>query len=162
MTNEQIKQYIETNKEIVDSCLLLAKQLSKMGICTRANYGAVLWKPDCTSTRGRLISTGYTTVPKGEVACNNTISQCLRSRLGIPSGERYEICKSIHAEWDVIMNSAPNDRLGTILFLAGSDNVKLATPCSICERMLKYSHVLAVVRYNYNDPDKPIDIMYLQ
>ena len=148
---DKLMMYNLKSSDNTKKCLALARTLALSGSCSRRNYGAVLWKPhDERAISGRVVSVGSTTVPTGVSPC--TSSNCLRTKLGVPSGERYELCKSIHAEWSALLNCSPEDARGSILFLYGvddkGDSVDLASPCSICERLIKYAGVIAVVRFD--------------
>ena len=114
----------------------LAKSVCKRGTCTKVEIGAVIIKDD------QVISTGYCGAPRGTKSSHEH-GFCLRRQLGIPSGHRYEICRSIHAEQNAIINAA---RSGTSLLggdmyiyghIYGKDNQPLnAFPCFICKKML--------------------------
>ena len=79
-------------------------------------------------------------MPRGRKNCTD-LNWCLREKLGIPRGERYELCRSVHAEANAII-SAPRDKmLGSSLYLVGidmssGDYVKNANSCSMCKRMV--------------------------
>jgi len=127
-------KYIRPSKD--QYYLDLAKTVSKRGTCTKVEMGAVIIKDD------QVISTGYCGAPRGTKSSQEH-GFCLRRQLGIPSGSRYEICRSVHAEQNAIINAA---RSGTSLLggdmyiygrIYGKDNQPLdAFPCFICKKML--------------------------
>ena len=112
----------------------LAEMVSQRGTCLRRLYGAVIVKND------EVIATGYVGAPRGRKNCSD-LKVCIRQKLKIPRGERYEMCRSVHAEANAII-SAPRDKMiGSSLYLVGrevSDGsyVKNASSCSLCKRMI--------------------------
>ena len=121
-------------RDKVNYYLDLAESVSQRGTCLRRHYGAVIVKND------EVISTGYVGAPRGRKNCTD-LNWCLREKLGIPRGERYELCRSVHAEANAI-SSAPRDKmLGSSRYLVGidmstGDYVKNANSCSMCKRMV--------------------------
>jgi dCMP deaminase len=107
--------------------------------CLRRNVGAVLVKDK------HLLSTGYNGPPKGLKHCDET--GCLRSNLGIPSGERHEICRGLHAEQNAIIQAAVFgvSIKGSILYVTN-------TPCVVCAKMLINAGVKEIV-YDGEYPD---------
>ena len=113
----------------------LAKSVCTRGTCTKVEIGAVIIRND------QVISTGYCGAPRGTKSSHEH-GFCLRRQLGIPSGHRYEICRSVHAEQNAIINAA---RSGTSLLggdmyiygrLYGKAQPLDAFPCFICKKML--------------------------
>ena len=88
----------------------LAEMVSQRGTCLRRLYGAVIVKND------EVIATGYVGAPRGRKNCSD-LKVCIRQKLKIPRGERYEMCRSVHAEANAII-SAPRDKMiGSSLYL---------------------------------------------
>lgn len=111
--------------------LNIALEISRRGTCLRRNYGAVIVKTD------QIISTGYTGVPRWVSHCKT----CLRNEKNIPSGERYDLCRSIHAEQNAIIHSSRQDMLGSEIFVAGfevqtGEEVQGKIPCEMCKRFI--------------------------
>ena len=112
----------------------IAETVAKRSTCLRRHYGAVIVNHD------EIVSTGYAGAPRGRKNCSD-LNRCVRTELGIPRGERYELCRSVHAEANAII-SAPRDKMiGSSLYLVGrevSDGsyVKNASSCSMCKRMI--------------------------
>lgn len=112
----------------------LAEMVSQRGTCLRRLYGAVVVKND------EVIATGYVGAPRGRKNCTD-LKVCIRQKLNIPRGERYELCRSVHAEANAII-SAPRDKMiGSSLYLVGvevSDGsyIRNANSCSMCKRMI--------------------------
>ena len=112
----------------------IAESVLERGTCLRRNYGAVIVKDD------EIVSTGYTGAPRGrENCCDKGI--CLRDKLKIPRGTRYEVCRSVHAEANAIISASRKEMLGGQLFLCGKDYkskeyVEDANSCSMCKRLI--------------------------
>ena len=115
--------------------LNIAIEVSKRGTCLRRNYGAVIVNND------EIISTGYTGAPRGAKNCVD-IGYCPRSKLNIPSGERYELCRSVHAEMNALIHAARRDTIGGVMYLMGMDTETAdpipdgAEPCRLCKRVI--------------------------
>lgn len=112
----------------------IAQTVLERATCLRRVYGAIIVKND------EIISTGYNGAPRGRRNCVD-MGYCTREQLRVPRGERYELCRSVHAEANAII-SAPRDKmLGSSLYLVGidmstGDYVKNANSCSMCKRMV--------------------------
>jgi len=124
----------------------IALAASQRSTCLRMHYGAIIVKDD------RIIATGYNGAPSGEPNCCD-VGRCERMEKNIPHGERYELCKSVHAEMNAIMRATENTK-GATLYLAGVDmtdgKIVNAKPCSICARLIKQSG-LRVVNTSFDD-----------
>ncbi len=122
------------NKE--DWYIEIAKVISMRSTCIRARAGSVIVKNDV------IISTGYNGSPRGEPNCCD-IGICERDMLGIKPGERYEMCRSIHAEANAILNAARSGMsvIGGDMYLyferLDGQKVKHGGPCLMCSRMIK-------------------------
>lgn len=81
----------------------MAQVALERGTCLRRNFGAVIVKNDV------IVSTGYNGAPRGRANCID-IGTCIRQKMGIPRGERYEFCRSVHAEMNAII-AAPRDQM---------------------------------------------------
>ncbi len=112
----------------------IAETVLERGTCLRRNFGAIIVRND------QIISTGYTGAPRGRKNCLD-LGVCLRESMNIPRGERYELCRSVHAEANAIISASRNDMIGSILYLAGRDMatgalVENASSCSMCKRLI--------------------------
>lgn len=121
-------------RDKVNYYLDLAESVSQRGTCLRRHYGAVIVKND------EVISTGYVGAPRGRKNCTD-MNLCLREKLGIPRGERYELCRSVHAEANAIISASRDKMLGSSLYLVGvdmrtGDYVQNANSCSMCKRLV--------------------------
>ena len=112
----------------------IADAVSERSTCLRRKYGAIIVRND------EIISTGYNGAPRGRQNCTD-LGRCTRDELHIPSGERYELCRSVHAEANAIISAARRDTMNATLYLAGR-NAKTGeilhdtTSCSMCRRMI--------------------------
>ena len=102
--------------------------------CLRRKYGAIVVRAD------EIVSTGYNGAPRGRRNCSD-LGYCAREKLNIPRGERYELCRSVHAEANAIISASRRDMLGGTLYLVGRDArsgtlLKDATPCAMCRRLI--------------------------
>ena len=114
--------------------LNIAREVARRSTCLRRWYGAVIVKND------QIISTGYAGAARGAVNCTD-IGTCPRTQANIPRGERYELCRSVHAEMNAIIHAARSDMIGSTLYLAGIDPetgevVSGSMPCKICCRLI--------------------------
>ena len=96
-----------------------------------------------------VISTGYVGAPRGRANCSD-LGYCLRTQLNVPRGERYELCRSVHAEANAIISGSRRDMLGSTLYLAGQEvptgeYIQNATCCSMCKRMVINAGIETVV-----------------
>jgi dCMP deaminase len=114
--------------------LNIAREVARRSTCLRRWYGAVIVKND------QIISTGYAGAARGAQNCCD-LGFCPRQQAGIPKGERYELCRSVHAEMNAIIHAARSDMIDSTLFLTGIDAndgtvVDGAKPCRICTRLI--------------------------
>ena len=136
--------------------LNIALAVSKRSTCLKRRYGAVIVKND------EIIATGYNGSPRGEENCCN---KCICYRIDMPhnTGD-YSQCKSVHAEQNALISASRNEMIGATLYLAGEEDdcpweglsnwieVKDATPCPICKRMIKNAGIKnIIVRDNKNE-----------
>lgn len=125
--------------------LNIAKEVASRGTCLRRNYGAVIVKND------EIISTGYTGSPRGCLNCIDT-HICLRESLNIPSGQRYELCKSVHAEMNAIISARREQMIDSTLYLFGTtlkdrEPIPNPEPCLLCKKMIVNAGIKEVVVY---------------
>ncbi|MGE4483957.1 MAG: cytidine/deoxycytidylate deaminase family protein [Oscillospiraceae bacterium] len=112
----------------------IAESVLKRSTCLRRQYGAIIVLND------EIIATGYNGAPRGRKNCAD-IGSCTRDELGIPSGQRYELCRSVHAEANAIISAARKDCIGATLYLAGRSSktgelLSDTMPCSMCRRFI--------------------------
>lgn len=121
----------------------IAESVLERGTCLRRNFGAIIVKND------EIISTGYVGAPRGRKNCCD-LKYCTREKLNVPRGERYELCRSVHAEQNAIISAARNKMIGSTLYLVGKDYntgkyVENARPCALCKRMIINAGIEKVV-----------------
>ena len=112
----------------------LAEVTLERGTCIRRNYGAVIIKND------EVISTGYVGAPRGRKNCCD-LNECIREKMNVPRGERYEMCRSVHAEQNAIISADRKSMIGSTLYLCGKNfkdgsYVEKSNPCALCKRMI--------------------------
>ncbi len=134
----------------------IAETVIERGTCLRRNFGAIIVKND------EIVSTGYTGAPRGRKNCSD-LGFCTREQLQIPRGERYELCRSVHAEANCIISAARRDTLGATLYLAGRDAktgalVSDACCCAMCKRMVINAGIERVVVRNTPTDFTGIDV----
>lgn len=127
----------------------IAQAVAERGTCLRRNFGAIIVKND------QILSTGYSGAPRGRKNCID-IGTCLRERLNVPRGERYELCRSVHAEANAIINAARSEMIGATLYLVGVEAqngalVEDANSCSMCKRMIINAGISRVIIRNTPD-----------
>lgn len=123
--------------------LNIATQVAERGTCLRRKFGAVIVQ------NGQIISTGYVGAPRGTVNCCD-LGQCPREAAQIPPGERYELCRSVHAEANAIIHADRINMLGATLYLACLDSktgqfTPKTRPCRMCTRMIINAGIEKVV-----------------
>ena len=121
----------------------IAQTVLERATCLRRVYGAIIVKND------EIISTGYNGAPRGRKNCVD-MGFCTREAMQIPRGERYELCRSVHAEANAIISAARRDMVGGTLYLVGRDDrtgdlLGDATSCSMCRRQVINSGLERVV-----------------
>jgi len=124
----------------------IAQTVLERSTCLRRQYGAIAVKND------EIVSTGYNGAPRGRKNCMD-LGYCTREALNIPSGERYELCRSVHAEMNAIISASRRDLLGATMYLAGRDSatgqlLEHATSCTMCRRMIINAGIERVVIRN--------------
>ena len=128
----------------------IAETVSERSTCLRKRYGAIIVKNDV------IVSTGYNGAPRGRKNCSD-IGSCMRDTLNIPRGERYELCRSIHAEANAIIAAAREQMIGADLYMACTDPadgsiVPNTCSCMMCKRQVINAGIARViVRENKND-----------
>ena len=125
--------------------LNIAEEVGKRSTCLRRRYGAIIVKDNI------IVSTGYNGSPRGEINCLDA-KVCERERLNIPKGERYELCKSVHAEQNAIINGDPLKMQGATIYIVGINvadgSYASGEPCLLCRRMIKNAQISKVVCRN--------------
>ena len=112
----------------------IAETVLERATCLRRVYGAIIVRND------EIISTGYNGAPRGRANCVD-MGYCSREAMKVPRGERYELCRSVHAEANAIISASRRDMVGGTIYLVGRDArtgelLADATSCLMCRRMV--------------------------
>ena len=121
--------------------LSIADVVLRRSTCLRRNYGVVIVKDD------EIIATGYNGSARSEPNCCD-IETCARQKLGIPSGERYELCVAIHAEDNAITSAGRSRCQGATLYIVGREADGFYAnpqPCKMCRRKIINAGITRVV-----------------
>ena len=134
----------------------IAETVIERSTCLRRQYGAIIVKND------EIISTGYNGAPRGRKNCSD-LGYCTREAMQVPRGERYELCRSVHAEANAIISAARRDMAGGTLYLVGRDApsgevLSDATSCSMCRRLIINAGLKKVVIRNTADRFSVVDV----
>ena len=121
----------------------IAQTVLERATCLRRVYGAIIVKND------EIISTGYNGAPRGRKNCVD-LGYCTREQLKVPRGERYELCRSVHAEANAIISASRRDCVGGTLYLVGRDArtgelLTDATSCAMCRRQVINAGISRVI-----------------
>ena len=143
-------------RDKINYYLDLADVVSKRGTCLRRRYGAVIVNND------EVISTGYVGAPRGRKNCSD-IGFCIRQKLNIPRGERYELCRSVHAEANAIISAEREKMIGSTLYLSGrevstGEYVENSNSCSMCKRMIINAGISKVIVRDTENTYRIVDV----
>ena len=143
-------------RDKINYYLDLAEMVSQRSTCLRRRYGAVIVNND------EVVSTGYNGAPRGRKNCTE-VGWCIREKLKIPRGERYEICRSVHAEANAIISAARDRMLGASLYLTGMDAqtgeyVANSSSCSMCKRQVINAGITKVYVRDDKDSSRVVDV----
>ena len=121
----------------------IAETVLERATCLRRVYGAIIVKND------EIISTGYNGAPRGRKNCVD-MGFCTREAMQVPRGERYELCRSVHAEANAIISASRRDMVGSTLYLVGKDAqsgelLGDATSCAMCRRQVINAGISRVI-----------------
>ena len=134
----------------------IAQTVAERSTCMRKKYGAIIVKNDV------IISTGYNGSPRGRKNCNE-LQFCMREKLQIPSGERYELCRAVHAEANAIIAAPRDQMLGATLYMSCVDPsnhslVMGTNSCMMCKRQVINAGIAYVVVRDDKENFRVIDV----
>ena len=134
----------------------IAQTVAERSTCLRRAFGAIIVKNDV------IVSTGYNGAPRGRKNCCD-LGYCVREKLNIPRGERYEMCRSVHAEANAIISAPRSEMIGATMYLVGRDAktgelVSNANSCSMCKRMIINSGIKTVIVRDTKEEYRVIDV----
>lgn len=143
-------------RDKINYYLDIAETVAERSTCLRRCYGAIIVNND------EIISTGYNGAPRGRKNCID-LGHCIREELKIPSGERYELCRSVHAEQNCIISASRRDMLGATLYLAcknGLTNELMSgtNSCSMCKRAIINAGISQVIIRDTKEDFRIIDV----
>ena len=121
----------------------IAQTVAERSTCLRRCFGAIIVKDDV------IVSTGYNGAPRGRINCCD-LGHCMREKLNIPRGERYELCRSIHSEQNAIIAASRERMLGATLYMVcvdPKDGSLFAgtSSCMMCKRVIINAGIEKVV-----------------
>lgn len=121
----------------------IAQTVAERSTCLRRMFGAIIVKNDT------IISTGYNGAPRGRKNCTD-LGECMRDKLQIPRGERYELCRSLHAEANAIIAASRDQMLGATLYMVCVDAktgelVSGTSSCMMCKRQVINAGIETVI-----------------
>jgi len=124
----------------------IAQTVSERSTCIRKKYGAIIVKNDI------IISTGYCGAPRGRKNCND-LNYCMREKLNIPRGERYEMCRSVHSEANAIIAASREQMLDSTLYMtcvdpATGELVPDTNSCAMCKRLIINAGIATIIIRN--------------
>ncbi len=134
----------------------IAETVLTRGTCLRRKFGAIIVNAD------QILSTGYTGAPRGRKNCCD-LNMCVREKLNVPRGQRYELCRSVHAEANAIIAASRESMIGATLYLVGRDAqtneyVKDANSCGMCKRLIINAGIQRVVIRDTKDEYREINV----
>lgn len=134
----------------------IAQAVAERGTCLRRKFGSIIVKND------EIISTGYAGAPRGRKNCND-LKSCLREKLNIPRGERYELCRSVHAEANAIISAARSEMIGATLYMVcihpeTGELMGGTSSCAMCKRLIINAGIAKVVIRDTKDSFRVINV----
>ena len=129
---DKINYYLDIAQTVAERCT-----------CLRKRFGAIIVKNDV------ILSTGYNGAPRGRANCID-LGYCMRDKLNIPRGERYELCRSVHAEANAIINAPRDQMLDSTLYMVCTDPkdgalVPGTNSCMMCKRLIINAGISRVI-----------------
>ncbi len=121
----------------------IAETVSERSTCMRRRFGAIIVKNDV------IVSTGYNGAPRGRKNCCD-LGTCYRDKMGVPRGERYELCRSVHAEANAIIAAPRDQMIGSTLYICCTDPktgavVPGTDSCMMCKRLILNAGIATVI-----------------
>jgi len=134
----------------------IAQTVASRSTCLRKKYGAIIVKNNV------IIATGFNGAPRGRENCCDR-GTCIREQMNIPRGERYELCRSVHAEANAIIAASREQMLGSVLYQACVDPgtgevIGDIDSCQMCKRLIINAGILSVVNRNTKTEYKSADV----
>ncbi|MHB8276418.1 MAG: deoxycytidylate deaminase [Candidatus Humimicrobiaceae bacterium] len=127
--------------------IAITKQVATRATCLRRKVGAIIVKDK------RILTTGYNGAPRGVKSCLE-IGKCMRQELGVPSGQRHEICRALHAEQNAIIQAAYHG-----VQIEGSDIYSTTQPCVLCAKMLINAGIKKIYYYEEYPDELALELL---
>jgi dCMP deaminase len=145
-----------TRRDKINYYLDIAETVLERSTCLRLRYGALIVRND------EIVATGYNGAPRGRANCSD-LGHCVREKLKIPSGERYELCRSVHAEANAIISASREQTLGATLYLAcrsakTGELVSGTSSCAMCRRLVINAGISRIVIRETKDDYTVVDV----
>ena len=140
MEGEKVGRDVEKRPTSDEYFMQMAHLAATRSTCLRRAVGAIVVKEK------RVLTTGYNGAPKGMRHCEEV--GCLRERLKVPSGERHELCRGVHAEQNAIVQAA---YFG--VSIKDASMYVTNSPCSVCAKMIVNAGIASVI-YETGYPDE--------
>lgn len=142
-------------RDKINYYLDIAEAVCARSTCLRRHFGAIIVKND------EILSTGYNGAPRGRKNCTD-VGECIREKLSIPRGERYELCRSVHAEANAIISASRHQMIGSTIYLACHDGktgelTGGVEPCSMCKRNILNAGIERVIVRDTHDEYRVIE-----
>ncbi len=125
----------------------ITKTVASRSTCLRRKVGAIIVKDK------RILTTGYNGAPRGVKSCLE-IGRCLREELQVPSGQRHEICRALHAEQNSIIQAAYHG-----VQIAGSSIYSTTQPCVLCAKMIINAGIQKIYYYEEYPDQLSLDLL---
>ena len=121
----------------------IAQTVSERSTCIRRRFGAIIVKNDV------IIATGYNGAPRGRLNCSD-IESCVREKMNVPRGERYELCRAVHAEANAIIAASREQMQDATMYMCCTDPwtkdvVGSICSCAMCKRLIINAGIEEVV-----------------
>ena len=134
----------------------IAETVAERGTCLRRNYGSIIVNND------EIVSTGYTGAPRARKNCID-VGECIRVKMNVARGERYELCRSVHSEANAIISASRKEMIGGTLYLVGKEKstgelVSDASSCAMCKRLIINAGIERVIVRNTKKDFTIIDV----
>jgi dCMP deaminase len=145
---KELEEFVETEKRPSkdEYYLNIALAVARRSTCIRLKTGAII------VNRDQILSTGYNGAPRGSPNCID-LGFCARIKHNVPSGTRYEFCRSVHSEENAMLHSTREQMIGGTIYIAGynqKNQLVKVFPCMLCQRKVMNAGVKRVVTFDEN------------
>jgi dCMP deaminase len=143
-------------RDKINYYLDIAQTVAERSTCLRRCYGAIIVKND------EIVSSGYNGAPRGRKNCSD-LNYCTREALNIPSGQRYELCRSAHAEANAIISASRQEMLGATMYMAcvspsTGELIPDSSSCMMCRKLIINAGIKEIIIRDNKDDFRVVDI----